>query len=105
MKAFALAVKAEDGDDCLLGESDIKGSNGERVVGAFVPANDGNYYSELFIGFVPHPSPFEYTMSFQDWWAWLKSSIKDGDTLMSDEFPFDSEKVRVVEFDIPLEGK
>lgn len=99
LRAYALSY----GSDCLIGESDTPGPNGERVVGAYFPGHDGNYYKEIFIGYIGDPSPYQYTMGFQKWWEWLKTSIKEKQTLMDDDFPFDPEHVEVIEFEIPIE--
>lgn len=97
MKAFVLAVD----EDKLLFESDTSGPNGEKVIGAFVPSQDGNYYKQLLIGFRER-SDWQYNMSFSDWWDSLKESIKAAETLIDEEFYFDLDDVKIIEIQINM---
>jgi len=99
MKAYVLATS----DDLLLFESATTGPDKKRTIGAFVPGQDGNYYSELLIGFRKEDG--EFTLGFQSWWNWMKSSIKAGDTLIDDDFDFGPEDVRIVSFEIVTNRK
>lgn len=97
MKAFFLAV----GDDRLLFEAENSDpTEKRRIIGAFIPAEEGNYYKELLIGF--REKDGGYSMGFQSWWAWLKESIAKGDTLIDEEYGFDPDQVRIITCEIDL---
>ena len=98
MKAYFLAY----GSDCLLCESE--NSNPEekrRIIGAFIPGTDGNYYQQVLVGFVGE-GELQYTMGLLSWWEWCKGSIERGETLIDEEFSFDPGEVRVVEAELNL---
>jgi len=97
VKAFVLAV----GDDKLLFESENNDPDEKRrIIGAFIPAAEGNYYRELLIGF--REKDGGYSMSFQSWWTWVKESIARNETLIDDEFSFDPEDVRIITVEINM---
>lgn len=98
MKAFVLAI-----ENYLLFDSTVATPPTKRIIGAFTPGKDGNYYRELLIGFTKEDG--KHTMSFVSWWEWLKSSIERGDTLIDEEFYFDPKDVRIISFDIPINHK
>ena len=97
MKVFFLAV----GPDKLLFESENNDpTEKRRIIGAFIPGAEGNYYKEILIGFREENAG--YSMGFQSWWTWVKESIAKGDTLIDDEFGFDPNEVRIIRADIDL---
>lgn len=93
MKVYFLAY----GRDRLLGESENSSDPEEkrRIIGAFRPGHDGNYYKEILVGFVGE-GELQYTLGFPSWWKWLKASIDRTETLIDEEFQFDPNDVRVV---------
>ena len=97
MKAFLLAL----GPNKLLFESENNDPNEKRrIIGAFVPSEDGNYYKELLIGF--REKDEGYSISFSSWWTWLKESIERGDTLIDNDFGFNTKEVRIITININL---
>lgn len=99
MKAYFLAY----GNDRLLCESEPSSDPDEkrRIIGAFLPGKEGNYYRQVLVGFTG-PGERQFTPSFAEWWEWLRGSIAAGDTLMDEEFPFEPEDVRVVHAELDL---
>lgn len=101
VQAYFLAYDS----DRLLGESENSSDPEERrrIIGAFRPGRDGNYYKEILVGFVGE-GELQYTLGMASWWSWLKSSIEREETLIDEEFPFDPEMVRVVTAALNLES-
>ena len=97
MKAFVLAV---DNDKLLFESENNDPAEKRRIIGAFIPAEEGNYYKELLIGF--REKDGGYSMSFRSWWVWLKGSIAKEDTLIDEEYGFDPDQVRVITCEIDL---
>lgn len=91
MKAYFLA----SGPDRLLCESEPSSDPNEkrRIIGAFLPGKEGNYYRQVLVSF---------NDDIAQWWEWLRGSIAVGDTLMDDEFPFKPDGVRVVSAEVCL---
>ncbi len=99
IRAYFLAY----GSNKLLCESETSSDPEEerRIIGAFVPGVDGNYYKNVLVGFVGEDER-EYTPGFASWWKWCKDSIKREETLIDDEFCFDPDGVRVISVDLNL---
>lgn len=98
MKVYYLAY----GNDRLIFESQTKDlERNRRVLGAFVPGTDGNYYQQVIVGFVGEGER-QFTPGMEAWWRWCKESIEQGDTLIDDEFPFDPEEVRIITSEVDL---
>lgn len=98
MRAYFLAY----GDDMLLGEAENL-NNKRRIIGAFKPGVDGNYYQQILVGFVGE-GELQYTMGFSNWWEWCKALIKKEETLIDDEFSFDLDDVRVISVELDFVG-
>jgi len=99
VKVYFLAY----GEDRLLCESETCSDPAEkrRIIGAFLPGEDGNYYKQVIVGFTGEDER-QYTLGMPAWWKWCKGSIERGETLIDDEFSFDPDDVRVVTAELDL---
>lgn len=98
MKVYFLAY----GRDMLLGEAENSDPREKRrIIGAFRPGIEGNYYRQILVGFV-NDGELQYTMGFPEWWEWCKGSIKKEQTLIDDEFSFDPDGVRIISVELAI---
>jgi len=98
MKAYFLAC----GDEMLLGEAENHNPEEKRrIIGAFIPGRDGNYYKQIFVGFVGEKE-LQFTPGLATWWEWMEESIEKEETLIDEEYSFDPNEVRVISVDLDL---
>ena len=66
MKAYFLAYRP----DRLLCEAESSDPEEKRrIIGAFRPGVDGNYYKQVIVGFIGE-GECELTPGFASWWEW-----------------------------------
>lgn len=98
MKAYFVSNK----NGLLIGESasrsQLEDGDKRLLIGAFRPGKDGNYYSNIFVGFIG-PGECQYNQGFPTWWEWMKLDIGNS-VIIDDDFSFDPNDFEVTEAEV-----
>jgi hypothetical protein len=66
------------------------------LYGAFDLKTQGDYYDTPIVAF--NLDANDYLLGAKGWLLWLKGALKNNFARISDEFPFDTNDVKIVEF-------